>query len=200
MSRRGGKTEEGDVRHKRRPDGLEQRSGTLLTLDFERGISAPCCYYYKKRRISLVVHVADIAATGSKKEHALLSEDLRQRYDLDFKILGPEHGECKQGTYLGRTITWTTHGLHYEADRKHVRLLLRDIGMEKRSSVSTPGPTEAEVKGKRGEVDLNEKTEELSGEWLRGLTTYPQTGQIWHLQASGWLSECQNPPSKAKEV
>ena len=165
MSRRGGKTEEGDVRHKRRPDGLEQRSGTLLNLDFERGISAPCCYYYKKRRISLVVHVDDIAATGSKKELTLLSEELRKKYDLDFKILGLDHGECKQGTYLGRTITWTTHGLHYGADRKHVKLLLRDFGMEKCSPVNTPGPTEAEVKGKRGEVALNEK----DGRAFRGM-------------------------------
>ena len=51
---------------------------TRLALDFERGISEPCRYYYKKRGISLVVHVDDIAATGSKKELTLLSEELRK--------------------------------------------------------------------------------------------------------------------------
>ena len=44
----------------------------------------------------------------------------------------------KKAVYLGRSLEWGEQGLGVRPDRRHVRSLLRELGMENCRSVSTP--------------------------------------------------------------
>ena len=41
--------------------------------------------------------------------------------------------ETKKAVYFGRTLEWSENGLGVRPDRRHVRSLLRELGMEKLS-------------------------------------------------------------------
>eukprot|EP00973_Karenia_brevis_P009819 1327403-Karenia_brevis.AAC.1 len=43
-------------------------------------------------------------------------------------VLGPEEGDDKEVTILGRLVRWTKEGIEYEADPKHRKLVLDYFG------------------------------------------------------------------------
>ena len=61
---------------------------------------------------------------------------LLKKYDLKKKILQPDSDmEVK---YLNRTIRWTSQGLELEGDQKHIDILVKEWGMQRRNVVDTP--------------------------------------------------------------
>ena len=66
----------------------------------------------------------------------------------------------KKAVYLGRTLEWSEDGLGVRPDRRHVRSLLRELGMETCRSVSTPLSLKVEKEGDRS--DRREVSAELA--------------------------------------
>ena len=56
-------------------------------------------------------------------------------------MLGPDAGESAAVEFLGRSISWHSWGLRYEADEKHVTELLRQNDMSDSRAVTTPALT-----------------------------------------------------------
>ena len=55
-------------------------------------------------------------------------------------ILGPEAGDGKEITILGRKVVWTEDGISYEADPKHRELVMNLFGFcEKSKSLGITG-------------------------------------------------------------
>ena len=55
------------------------------------------------------------------------------------RIGNPEHGgQCLEGDHLRRAIRWTKEGFTWEADRKYVKLLTKELGLEGAKGVDTP--------------------------------------------------------------
>ena len=52
--------------------------------------------------------------------------------------LGPEKKDDKSIRILNRCLEWRHDGLHLEADPRHAELILKELGLEKASTVSTP--------------------------------------------------------------
>ena len=44
--------------------------------------------------------------------------------------MGEDDDMVKKAVYLGRTLEWGENGLGVRPDRRHVRSLLRELGME----------------------------------------------------------------------
>ena len=52
---------------------------------------------------------------------------------------GLKHGgQCLEGDHLRRAIRWTKEGFTWEADRKYVKLLTKELGLEGAKGVDTP--------------------------------------------------------------
>ena len=65
--------------------------------------------------------------------------------------MGDDDDMEKQAVYLGRTLEWSENGLGVRPDRRHVRSLLRELGMENCRSISTPLSATVEKEGNRSD-------------------------------------------------
>ena len=74
--------------------------------------------------------------------------------------MGGDDDMVKRAVYLGRTLEWSENGLGVRPDRRHVRSLLRELGMESCRSISTPLCATVEKEGHRS--DLPEVSAELA--------------------------------------
>ena len=56
-------------------------------------------------------------------------------------MLGPEKGDDKVACVLNRTIKWTEDGIEVSGDKRHVQIIIEQLGLESESTkgVNTPG-------------------------------------------------------------
>ena len=118
---------------------------TLASLGFESSRHNPCVFRHEKRDILLNVHVDDFLCLGVRKQLDWLHEGLGREYLLKREILGPGRDEARAVGFLGREIRWTSEGLEYEPDPKHVQILLSEWQLEGCREVVSPGVKEVEV-------------------------------------------------------
>ena len=126
---------------------------TMEELGFRAAASTPCVYYKQEGGVRVVVHVDDFLCTGPKDALEKLLADLKARYEMKAKMLGPGGDEESEGKFLGRTVRWTKEGLEWEGDDKLRQALVEEWGMESSSGVTTPGvKEEKEMVGKEIEI------------------------------------------------
>ena len=65
--------------------------------------------------------------------------------------MGEDDDMEKKAVYLIKPLEWCENGLGVRLDRRHVRSLLRELGMESCRSISTPLSTTAEEEGDQSE-------------------------------------------------
>ena len=68
---------------------------------------------------------------GSEEQLDWFRKIIKQRYEVEFKAgLGGEETDDKSVFLLNRPIQWDADGISYEADQKHVEIILRDLGLD----------------------------------------------------------------------
>ena len=65
--------------------------------------------------------------------------------------MGDDDDMVKKAVYVGRNLEWSENGLGERPDRRHVRSLLRELGMENWTSISTPLSATVEKEEKRSD-------------------------------------------------
>ena len=70
-----------------------------------------------------------------------------EEYEVETKLMGEDDDMEEKAVYLGRTLEWCENGLGGRPHRRHVRALLRELGMENCRSISTPLSATAEKAG-----------------------------------------------------
>ena len=68
----------------------------------------------------------------------MAEETIVGKYELETMLMGEDDDMVKKAVYLGRTLEWSENGLNVRSDRRHLRSLLRELGMENCRSISTP--------------------------------------------------------------
>ena len=109
-------------------------------MGFVSGAASPCCFHHPDRDISVVVHGDDFTAMGLDADLDYYETELAKNFEL--KIRGRLGEGCKgdnQIRIVNRIITLTPPGVTYEADPRHVDLLVESMGLSQSNSVSTPG-------------------------------------------------------------
>ena len=78
-------------------------------------------------------------------------------------MFGPDEskGEEQQVAILGRMLEWTEDGITYEADPRHVEMLVRDLKVDGMKTVVTPGVKE-EPKASEQEEKFDDLLEDPS--------------------------------------
>ena len=110
----------------------------MLILGLEKDRTTNQLFYHKEQFLYTIVHGDDFLSVGSSKDLDALDKVLKQH--LKLKILpriGP--GASDKGIYLHREIRWSQKGFTYEADPKHVEIIIKELGFENNTKgLTTP--------------------------------------------------------------
>ena len=78
--------------------------------------------------VRCVVHGDDFTFAGSDEELEKCSKMMSTEYDVKVRgKLGPDKTDDKAITILNRCVTWTDQGIQYEADPRHVEILINEM-------------------------------------------------------------------------
>ena len=114
----------------------------MTAVGFTRGHASPCTFYHKGKGIRTYIHGDDYVSVGSDSALKWLKEELEKKYEIKTEVLGPDKTDSQQVKVLNRIITWTSDGVQYEADPRHVELILQQLNISECKPVTTPGTKE----------------------------------------------------------
>jgi hypothetical protein len=112
----------------------------MVSNGFIQGLGSPCLFYHPSRNIRTSVHGDDFTNLGSESQLLWLKERFLERYEIkDSGIMGPGVNDVKSARVLNRLITWHSDHIAYEADPRHVEIIVQELGLQGAKPVSAPG-------------------------------------------------------------
>ena len=96
-------------------------------------------YCHPARDVRVLVHGDDFTAAGSESELKYVAEVFQNKYKTKVRgILEPDLHDMKAITIFDWIVEWTEAGIQYEADPRHVDLVVEELGLEnaRRSNVT----------------------------------------------------------------
>ena len=117
----------------------------LESVGFVRGKSAPTVFFREATGCRCVVHGGDFTFLSFEEDVRKIVKDMKGWYDIKVRgILGEDEKDDKEVTILNRRLTWKNNEIEYEADQKHVKKLMEDLGLDD-GSKGLEAPAETEV-------------------------------------------------------
>ena len=118
----------------------------LVDNGFTRGRSSPCMFWNPVTGVRCVVHGDDFTFAGPEEELVKCTQMMQNEYAIKVRgMLGPDPSEDKAITILNRCIKWTPQGIQYEADPRHVEILINGLDLQKIKSSTTPDSKGAHI-------------------------------------------------------
>ena len=116
----------------------EAYSDVLTSAGFARGKGCPCTFKHKLRGIRVVVHGDDFLCGASTAQLHWLKQVMMRKFECKPKIMGAAPSQWKEIVVLNRRLKWTRAGIRYDADEKHDKVIIRELGLENGKPVTTP--------------------------------------------------------------
>ena len=89
------------------------------------------------------MHGDDYVGTGTPEALRWMQNKLDAKYQVKTQLLGPGKGQCQQLKILNGVVTLHgQRGITYEADPRHVELVIEQLILKDAKTVSTPGTRE----------------------------------------------------------
>ena len=115
-------------------------SQRLVESGFTRGAASPCVFHHHERGIRTLVHGDDYVSVGQPKQLEWMEKQLKSKYQIKTQLLGPEGEHLKEVKILNRIVAWNgARGIVYEADPRHVEIVVEQLGLQNAKPVATPG-------------------------------------------------------------
>ena len=130
--------------------------GFLEEIGLRRGQASTCLYAEEARGINASVHGVDVTVKASREDAEWLIQKFKERYEIKTQMIGEAADLDKQLQILNRTVRWSSRGLWMEADPRHVKEVIRALGLEGASPASAPGVA---VKGEARVEDNEDSTD-----------------------------------------
>ena len=139
----------------------EEYAEFMMSLGFKGGKVSPCVFYNEHRNIRVVVHGGDFTCLGYASELDWLRTQFANKFTVKFKArIGPQVRDDKSVQILNRIIMWKSIGIEYEPDQRHAEIMVDELGLRGKKSLSTPG---VKVSNEKDEPDDEEPlTRELA--------------------------------------
>ena len=103
----------------------------MEAIGFVRGKAAPTVFFNPKTGVRCVVHGDDFTFTGCDIDLADMVKEMKSWYEIKVRaIVGDEDGDDHEATILNRIIRWSHGVFEYEADPKHVKVLMEELGLD----------------------------------------------------------------------
>ena len=92
---------------------------------FTRGMGCPVVFRHVGRDIDIAVHGDDFVVAALPKQLHWIREKIESWFETKVRgMLGPDAGDDKQITFLGRIVEWTESGIEFQADPKHRQMVI----------------------------------------------------------------------------
>ena len=78
---------------------------------------------------------------------------LTEEYQLKSELMGPDEGQVRELKLLNRILTWTDAGIQWEADPRHVEMLVKQLGLAEAKVLNIPMPKDL-LTGEPGDREL----------------------------------------------
>ena len=105
--------------------------GFLKEIGLRKGQASTRQHCKKRaRRISASVHVDDVTVKASREDAEWLIRKFKERYEIKTQMTREAADLDKQLQILDRTVRWNSRGLRIEADPRHVREVVKALGLE----------------------------------------------------------------------
>ena len=169
-------------------------SQQLVRIGFEQGKASPCIFHHKTRSIRTLVHGDDYVSVGPPKQLKWLEEQLKSKYQIKTQVLGPDADQAREIKILNRIISWQgSKGIIYEADPRHVEIILEQLGLKDSKEVITPGTREEGIT----QQDSEERLDEVQSSKYRAIVArcnyLSPDRQILHTALKNWPDIWLNP-------
>ena len=129
-----------------------------MEIGFEQGRASPCTFYNKSRGIRTYVHGDDYVSIGMPEQLSWLKAQLEKRYIVKTQALGPGEENQQQIKILNWLVTWhEKDGIKYDADPRHVEIILKQLHLEDAKPVTTPGTKEEGRNSEDKDLALGDK-------------------------------------------
>ena len=131
----------------------------LVEIGFRRGPGASVAFYHPQRDLACVVHGDDFTFCGPDEELDWAQGKMQEWYEIKIRgRLGPDEGDDKEVSIIGRVVRWRSWGLEYMADPRHRVEVMEYFGLTgDAKGLSTTGRTEL-VEDDDSEVEEDEAT------------------------------------------
>ena len=88
----------------------------------------------------------------------MAQKQIGEKYQVKTQVLGPNENQLREVKILKRIVSWCKEtGLHYEADPRHIEIIIDQLGLQEAKPVSTPGTKEEGRTQANHEDKLNDK-------------------------------------------
>ena len=129
----------------------------LTSCGFVPGLGSPVLFVHPSRDLRVSIHGDDLTTLGVESDLLWFKTKLEERYELKFGgLMGPDAHDVKNAMILNRLVHYGDEETTYEADPRHVQILIRALNLENAKAVATPGVSRNSDKGA-----------ELTGEQLK---------------------------------
>ena len=128
----------------------EELATTLSDLKLTRGSACSCVWrgYIKVKDIVATVHGDDITIDGGRSAVEFFIRRISKKYEIKKQAIGEDPDLEKSGRILNRVIEWNRDGITTEADQRHVREILKGLGLERANRSATLCAVERKDEGK----------------------------------------------------
>ena len=121
------------------------------------------------RDLRTSIHGDNFSSLGARQDLEWFEAELTKVCDIKLEgLLGPpDEPDCDhQLATLNRLLTWTSSGIEWEADPRHVKIVLQALGLADCKGVSAPGVKEKT----NGDVEEDEFLSDEKLTWYRSLS------------------------------
>ena len=113
------------------------------------------------------MHGDDYVSTAMPQHLMRLKEQLESKYRIKAQWLGPGKEQQTEVKILNRIIGWEKNkGIVYEADPRHVELIIDQLKLKEAKAVATPGTKEEGITTD----DCNQELDEQQASLYRAIT------------------------------
>ena len=133
---------------------------TMGGLGFKAGVYSPCLFYNEARDISALCHGDDIVMVGRRKWLEQAEKGIADKFDVKSKWIGAGKKDARSGQVLGRIVTYGPKGIRYEADPRHAEISIRELEVQPKEQVVTPG-----VKGAAEDLEKTTPSKDSGAGW-----------------------------------
>ena len=119
----------------------------MKSAGFKVSQSSPCIFFHSQRMLRVVVHGDAFTAMGKERDLLWFRQQIKAIFGVKFRgMIGPEEKDEKEMNILNRKVRWASTGIEFQADVRHVEIVLSQVGLDENSkAVTTPCPDKEEI-------------------------------------------------------
>lgn len=119
----------------------------MEAMEFITGKASHCLFMNEARCIYTMVHGDDFFSVGRRKDVMWMKGEMERKFALRTTIVGKDEDLQKEVKVLNRKVKWQPRGISYEADVRHIPVLLKALNLEHARTLSSPATKIDDKKG-----------------------------------------------------